>query len=755
MSHDEMFSLYRDFVESSQDLFWQCDAEARCVYLSPAWEKLLGYRLDEILGRTFTDFQSTDAARRDLQTFSDIMAGKSFIDYESTFHTRDGKDVYLLLNCRAVLDANGAIVGTRGIAFDVTGRRSTETALRKSEELFSRVFQNTSVLLSITDLATGRYIDVNDEALRLSGYSREEVIGNTAAEIGWITEEQRGELVHIVQTTGRIDNLEMRFHRKDGSTLAGMMKGEIITIDGRDCLLTVTVDITERKAAEQEILAQEQRFRTMIMAISEGFYLSQILYDSSGFPCDYRYLEANGAFEKIVGLPREEIVGKRYSDLVPDDTTGWFANYCTVARTGESSTYEFYSQEYGAYFETYSYKTAPDQIAVFVIDVTSRKKIEARLQNVQKLEALGVLAGGIAHDFNNLIGGVFGNIDLALIEGRENERVTYFLSRAITAIDRARGLTRQLLTFAKGGEPAMQTGPLFPFIRETVQFALSGSKVTCIEKIATDLRHCSFDKNQLGQVIDNIVINAVQAMPDGGVIEVSAVNERFGSGEHPPLTGGSYVRISIKDSGIGMPREILQKIFDPFYSTKPKGHGLGLATCYSIVSRHKGCIDVESEPGHGSTFHVFLPAPDIDGMKKTSSTETIHRGSGTAIVMDDEEVVRESIGEMLLMLGYSVLDAGCGSEVFPLITAEQAAGHMITLMIFDLTVPGELGGREIVDEARRQSSGATIIVSSGYADNPVMSRPREFGFHASISKPFRMTELSALLEKLSKEERSV
>jgi len=260
-------------------------------------------------------------------------------------------------------------------------------------------------------------------------------------------------------------------------------------------------------------------------------------------------------------------------------------------------------------------------------DITARKRTEAeqcRIENrrnrAQMLESLGILSGGIAHDFNNLLGGIFGYIDLAREKTRE-ESVVGFLDKAMQTIDRARHLTGQLLTFSKGGSPLKNIEPLFPFIEESVRFVLKGAPVSSSFDIADGLWPCSIDRNQIGQVIENIIVNAQQAMPEGGIIEVSAQNLTVHEKNCQPLPPGEYVRISVKDHGIGIPKELLPRIFDPFFTTKTKGHGLGLATCYSIIKRHGGCIDVESAPGKGSTVHILLPASSDAARGAAATTE--------------------------------------------------------------------------------------------------------------------------------------
>jgi signal transduction histidine kinase/CheY-like chemotaxis protein len=376
-------------------------------------------------------------------------------------------------------------------------------------------------------------------------------------------------------------------------------------------------------------------------------------------------------------------------------------------------------------------------------DISEIKRMEEELQKSQKLESLGLLAGGIAHDFNNLLGGIYGYIEIAS-ESARDKTVERNLAKALSTIDRARGLTQQLLTFAKGGAPIKKLDTLIPFIEETVKFALSGSNVSPRFAVAGDLWSCEFDKSQIGQVIDNIVINALQAMPEGGLLEISAANAVICERDHGALPAGNYVKIAVRDHGIGMPKEILPKIFDPFFTTKAKGHGLGLATCYSIIVRHDGCIEVESEPGKGSTFTILLPAAAGSAPGFGDQSARRHEGKGIFVVMDDEEVMRDVIGDMLESFGYSVVLKENGREAVDFFKRER---ENVTAMIFDLTIPGGMGGKEAIGEIRRICPHTPVFVVSGYAEDPVMSDPAHYGFTASICKPFKKTQLADMLNR--------
>jgi nitrogen-specific signal transduction histidine kinase/ActR/RegA family two-component response regulator len=381
--------------------------------------------------------------------------------------------------------------------------------------------------------------------------------------------------------------------------------------------------------------------------------------------------------------------------------------------------------------------------AEFNVDITRRRRAEEALQTAQKLESLGILAGGIAHDFNNLLAGIFGNISIAAELSKESD-VSEYLLKAGGAINRARGLTAQLLTFAKGGEPVKKIEQLSPFIEETVKFALSGSNVSCEFGIADDLALCEFDRNQIGQVIDNLVINAKQAMNESGTIEIYAENKDLSENENSNLSSGRYVKITVRDHGTGIPKDNLSKIFDPFFTTKAKGAGLGLATSFSIIKRHGGCINVETEEGTGTSFTVFLPATTGQLIEQTEEIENEHKGNGLFLIMDDQEIVRKTTGKMLETLGYTAVSREDGQKAVKYFEENR---NNIKAMIFDLTIPGGMGGLEAITEIRKIDKSVPVFVSSGYADDPVMADPQKFGFTASIAKPFTKAELLKVLNR--------
>ena len=384
-------------------------------------------------------------------------------------------------------------------------------------------------------------------------------------------------------------------------------------------------------------------------------------------------------------------------------------------------------------------------------DITEKEKLLEATQKNQKLEALGILAGGIAHDFNNLLSGIFGYIELAYIKAKDSQ-ISSYLEKTLSTLEKAKSLTKQLLTFSKGGAPIKTTDNLFPFIKETVEFVLSGSDIKATFQIEDALWDVNYDKNQIGQVIDNLIINSIQAMPNGGKITIKAENVLLNKNQIATLPAGKYVRLTFIDEGVGIPKNIISRIFDPFFTTKSKGHGLGLATAYSIIRKHNGEITVESEPGKGTIFQIFLPASQTIAREEKKKIKTkFKKGSGLIIIMDDEDVVRETLKEMLETLGFSVIQTSKGEEVLGLLRKDKDIIKDLKAIILDLTITGGMGGKETIVKIREIDKKIPVFVASGYASDPIIATPERFGFSASIEKPFKIKELSEMLFKFIKE----
>ena len=390
-------------------------------------------------------------------------------------------------------------------------------------------------------------------------------------------------------------------------------------------------------------------------------------------------------------------------------------------------------------------------IVIGLSDVTGQKELEQQLRQAQKMEAMGQLAGGIAHDFNNLLTAVIGNVSLMkMLLPQGNNKLTERLAAAETAANRARDLTQRLLTFSRGGAPVRKAVSLAELVKEYASLALSGSRAVCEYAIPDDLWPVFADEGQIGQVIGNLVINAHQAMPDGGRLKIRCENALSIDGNTPAGPAGRFVRISVNDEGIGIPPENIERIFDPFFTTKERGRGLGLATTYSIIKNHEGHIRVESEAGRGATFAITLPASASAVAPSGTEKNRPVFGTGRVLVMDDEEIIRETARVILEAIGYTVEAAGDGAEAIALYESALKSATPFAAVIMDLTIPGGMGGKEAVSRLREIDPHARVIVSSGYSNDPIMANYREYGFVEVVSKPYNVSELSRKLAEVTK-----
>jgi len=480
----------------------------------------------------------------------------------------------------------------------------SEQAIRESEEKYRSLFNNAEVGMFRTRLDGSEVLDFNDKYLEIFGYTRRDMLGSMSA-LHWADPTQRQDMVGKLEESGRVTNFECRLLNKQGEERQCLTSIRLYKDKG--ILEGSVIDISDLKRAQGE-----KEHLSFMLDIAPGLVMANDLKGNM--------LYANKQACNLHGYTLDEIMKMNLFDLI-DQRRGKASEVRMeqLFKNGSASFETIHLRKDGSplplmvNFRAVEWD-GHDVVVSVSTDLTAHKraeehrvKLENRLQQMQKLESLGVLAGGIAHDFNNLLSGIFGYIDLAQSETSDSI-ISSYLTKALTSIERARGLTQQLITFAKGGAPDKKFGPVFPCIKEAATFALSGSATPCSFDTPPSLWSCDYDSNQISQVIDNMVINARQAMPAGGSIAVSAANISLGELDVAGIGKGDYVRISIKDTGTGIAPEVLPRIFDPFFTTKKAGSGLGLATCHSIVRRHGGGITVETKPGIGTTFHIFLPA---------------------------------------------------------------------------------------------------------------------------------------------------
>jgi signal transduction histidine kinase len=387
-------------------------------------------------------------------------------------------------------------------------------------------------------------------------------------------------------------------------------------------------------------------------------------------------------------------------------------------------------------------------VAEYVRNITEQRRLEEELRKAHKLEALGVLAGGIAHDFNNLLTGILGNISMVRRTIAPDSKVLKRLDEAEKAVARSQDLAQQLMTFSEGGAPVKKTASIEQIVRDSAAFILRGSNVKCEFAVADDLWPVEVDEGQMNQVINNLMVNADQAMESGGIIKVRIEDQSVGTQNEMSLKEGRYVKVSIEDQGPGISDAHIHKIFDPYFTTKAHGSGLGLATVYSIIKNHDGFVGVESKKGGGATFFVYLPSSGDSVPPAAENKPEAPAGSGRILVMDDEELIREVASDILDYLGYGAVSCPDGKAAIALYHEAMMAGEPFAAVLMDLTIPGGMGGQETMQRLLEIDPGVVGIVSSGYCNDPILASYRQYGFSGIVEKPYSPDALAAVLNDL-------
>lgn len=585
-----------------------------------------------------------------------------------------------------------------------------------------------------------RYMVVNDVYLAAHGRKREEIVGRTVADLlgeeiflrikGYLDSALAGEVVNFsawidFAGTGRryMNVVYYPFIGEDGEVSG-------IVVNSRD--------LTELKDAQERLRQSEEKYRHLFEHLNDAALLADA---STGI-----VLDTNKKGEELLGRTRDEIIGMHQSEIHPrgreEDYRGRFARHVDKGKLAD----------YVGEVERKDGTIVPVHISAETLvlggerlilgifrDMTEVRRMEAEMLKSQKLESIGLLAGGIAHEFNNILTGIYGNISLAKMMLSPAGKPYEAISRAEAASLRAGDLTKQLLTFSKGGAPVKKAVSIKRPIMEWCSLASRGSQAKCEYEIEEDLRDACIDEGQIAQAVRNLVVNAVEAMDGSGVVRVAARNEAT-LGDGLSARRGGYVAVSIGDEGRGIREEDLSRIFDPFFTTKETGSGLGLSAVYSIVKGHEGHLTVKSAPGSGSVFTMYLPAA-----LKTVDGEA-GGGLGTSgkkvLLMDDEEMIRELAAEILPSLGYEVEVSRDGDEAVKKYTKAKEAGVPFDLVILDLTVPGGTGGKEALARLKEMDPGVKAMVSSGYSNDPIMADYGRYGLKGAIAKPFNMKGLS-------------
>ena len=757
---------YRALVENINDVIFSLDTDGRFTYISPVIEQISGYREDEIIGEMFTTYIHPDDLPGLMQSLEKTMRGE-FEPHECRALDRNGQVRHMRTSSRLAIE-DGEVVGLTGVMVDITDQKKANEALRESEAKFRNIYHSAPVMIHSLD-RDGLFCDVNDKWLAVTGYTREEILGRPILSLLpplWGEEAQK---VYIPRlwNDGAVHDAPCQFYCKDGSIIDVVMNCVLIT-DSRGCQTSLSVvrDVTKQRRVEADLRKSEERLELTVKSAELGLWDWDI--QSGVVHFNKRWTQMIGyeldeiehhlrAWERLVHPDDRDRVTQEMKKHLEGKTSFYETEHRLLSKSGEW----IWVLDKGKVVE-WDKEGRPLRATGTQLDITDRKqaederlKLETQILHAQKLESLGILAGGIAHDFNNLLVGILGNADLALTEPSGSPAGRDYLHNVIASAQRAADLCKQMLAYSGKGRFVVEPINLSEIVEDMahlLEVSISKS-ATIAYRFRRDLPAIDADVTQIRQVIMNLITNASDAIGEKGgtitietgvrVCEGSDLEEGFPNEQLPP---GEYVCLQVADTGCGMKKDTVARLFDPFFSTKFTGRGLGMAAVLGIVRGHGGAIRVESQPDEGSTFTVLLPASVSQPVSPAGPVkhEASWRGEGTILIVDDEEPVRAFASKLLSRAGYSVLTATNGQEGVEVFQEHQ---DRIILVLLDMTMP-KMNGEEAFLEMKRMRNDVRIILSSGYNEHDATHRFAGKGLSGFIQKPYRSSELMEIIRQV-------
>jgi PAS domain S-box-containing protein len=749
---------FRALIERSAEGVVLIDRNGAILYHTPSVATIEGYAPDELLGRDSGELDHPDDLPMLRERFETLLANPGVtVGVQWRRWHKEGHWIWLEGFAANHLDDPNvrAIVSNYR---DITDRKQAEEALRESEQRFAKSFHASPVGMALVRLADLRYVDANDSWLRMIGYSRDEVVGNTAPALGVTERGDRENRIDRLHRTGSIVDDDVVLRTKDGATIHTLVSAQLVTVNSEPHIIGVYVDITDRKRAEEALRESEERFSKSFHSSPAGMTLVRL--------DDLRYVDVNSSWLDIVGYDRDEVIGHtadevsvvtaeaREKVLEAIRTSGGLMHADITLRTkqGELRPCILSSQ-------LVTMGSVPYLIAVYA-DITERKRaeeekrlLEAQLLQSQKMEALGTLSSGIAHDFNNILTAILGNAKLAREHIGSDDAAQRNLGEIYNAGVRAADLVRRILSFSRRQEPDRRVIHLQPVVDEAAELlrATMPARIELRTDRGRTIPDVSADAGQIHQVIMNLGTNAAHAMEDrGGVIEITLeaidVDAELARAS-ADLHEGRYVRLSVIDNGSGMDQGVLRRIYEPFFTTKEigKGTGLGLSVVHGIVQSHEGAMVVTSEHGKGTTVRIYLPAVEEQAAEPPVEIIENESGHGERLLYVDDEPALVTLFTLLLnQLGYTVTgftNPATALEEF------SARPRDFDIVVTDLSMPG-ISGPELARRMLEIREDLPIVLMSGFMPESEIEEARRIGIRAFVSKPATAQSLEHTLREV-------
>ncbi|WLT33040.1 PAS domain S-box protein [Geothrix sp. PMB-07] len=740
-------------IDCAADPVMGIDSEAGFVFVNQAACAALGYTREEFERMNLSDIDPDVDLTRWPERW-DLVRSLRSRRLEIRHLRKDGSIFPVEISSNFLSTEGQDIIFT--YARDITSRKAAEEALRASEEKFSKTFHASPDAINLTRLSDGTYVDVSEGFEKISGWTREEVIGRSSRDLGlWAVPEDRQRMMEQLERDGEFTGLETTFRRKNGSLLTGLMSGKKMQVDGVPCVLSITRDITDRKAAEEALAAERGLFIGGPVMVFKWRTIE-------GWPVEY----VSPNVQSILGYSVSDLVEGRvpFRSLFHPDDAGRVIQEAQEVETQGKSHFE---QQYrlrtasGEYRWFYDFSAAaspgpnPTHYLGYLLDITDRRQAEDALRQSQKLESLGILAGGIAHDFNNLLTVVLGNLNLAQMHLPEQSPASPYLAKMEATVLRATDLTKQMLAYSGRGHFLVQPHDLNGLVRDVTHLLEVSipKKIRLRFDLEPGLPAIQADATQIQQVVMNLVTNAADAIGDReGAIHLGTyatdLDERQLRSAYraESLPAGRYVMLEVTDTGMGMTQEVMARIFDPFFTTKASGRGLGLSAMLGILRGHGAGLQIESEVGRGSTFRLCFPASSEQPAPCESGVQEAlaHPMRGRILLVDDEELIRQTIGAALETLGLEVITARDGLEALEVF---REAAPRPDLVLMDLTMP-RMDGREAFEAMHNLDPSVPVVLSSGFTEQDSLRTLSGKGPAEFIQKPYQIKELRLLVQRV-------
>jgi PAS domain S-box-containing protein len=750
---------YRNLFDNIRDFIYTHDLNGRFLTVNRAAAQSLGYDPEDLIGKPISEFMLPEYQEGFYKDYLVRIKKKGSFKGISQYRAKDGTK-HSIEYSNFLIHREEQESYVYGSGREITERIRMEEELRQSEERYRTLFEQSKDAIYVTT-REGVFVAVNQSFLDLFGYSRKE-LQRVRAQQMYADSDDRLVFQREIESNGSVSDFELKLRKKDGSLMDCLFTATVRRAEDRGILgyQGIIRDITEHKRADEAIKQSEAKYRTILEAMEEGYFEVDLAGNLTFF---------NDALCKISKYPRDKLMGMNNRDYTaPEIAERMYQIFNQIFRTGEPSKimdYEVTGKdgttiilEISAYLMR-DHKGAPIGFRGIVRDVTERKraeqeqkKLEAQLQQIQRMESIGTFAGGIAHNFNNILMGISGNTSLLLLETDPADPHYQRLQDIEKMVDSASKLTRQLLGYARGGTYEVRPTDLNQVIMETANtFGAAKKDISIHQELAEGLCMVRADQGQIEQVLLNLFMNAGDAMPRGGELFIKSTNvtHKDMSAKAYSVKAGTYALITVRDTGVGMDKKTAEHLFEPFFTTKGfgKGTGLGLASTYGIIKAHGGYIDVDSKEGQGATFYVYLPASEKMPEEPGKHWEPIVKGSGTILLVDDEAMLLEVGSQVLMELGYTVLAAHGGREAVEIYKEHR---DLIDLVILDMIMP-DMGGGKAFDRLKEINPAVKVLLSSGYSIEGQAQEIMARGCDGFIQKPFRIEELSQKIREIVKE----